>query len=594
MRVPSSQLPMIGRSLVLCQSRAGYDEAPRRPQRSEGAGGEGGGQRRYNNTNTNRDGGRRDFNRSFDDGDERPQRSGYSGGEQRGDRPQRFGGGGGGGRFGGQREGGRGRGGYAPRGGDGEGGEGELRQGGYRQGGNRGGNPRSALTEEQLAARKEVNGAINAATSWRELAGVLATKGPQMDSENISVVLYKVSQDARPGEADRAEYDGLLGSLLGWVLALLPMFRPKHTALCLYALARMELYSAEVVGGLADKAATQLVNFTNNEVTNLILSLAKLGHKPSDTFMTEFWSRTAVRLEQMSRLELSNLVQGLSRLQLLPSPEWMEAFLKSAGRQANGMYRRDYITLAMWVATVAKDSGWQPSQAGVDALFTSNIGRLAPPPSDRPAAATASTDGEDAPAPPAAEAKGGWRGRDGKVGPVPKYATTVGVDMPDISRLLWSLSNFSARPSRPWFEALYGALSRQWRSWSSSELPTIATYLSRYLQQPATPDMCKQLANFLGSENVRANMGADGVGACLYLLAMSGFKPTDRWLDEQVIYLKGALPSASLAGLEAVYNALPLLGSGYRLNEVVTDAANRYNAAVNQQQSGSEELTSVA
>ncbi len=35
-----------------------------------------------------------------------------------------------------------------------------------------------------------------------------------------------------------------------------------------------------------------------------------------------------------------------------------------------------------------------------------------------------------------------------------------------------------------------------------------------------------------------------------------------------LIYLKDNLPSASLNALELVYNALPKLGSGYRLNEV--------------------------
>lgn len=41
-----------------------------------------------------------------------------------------------------------------------------------------------------------------------------------------------------------------------------------------------------------------------------------------------------------------------------------------------------------------------------------------------------------------------------------------------------------------------------------------------------------------------------------------------RWLDDVVIYVKNMLPNCSLVGLEMVYNALPLLGSGYRLNEV--------------------------
>jgi hypothetical protein len=50
---------------------------------------------------------------------------------------------------------------------------------------------------------QEVNDAINAANSWRELAAVLAAKGPQMDAENISAVLYKVRAGAGAGCAGR-------------------------------------------------------------------------------------------------------------------------------------------------------------------------------------------------------------------------------------------------------------------------------------------------------------------------------------------------------------------------------------------------------
>ncbi len=41
-----------------------------------------------------------------------------------------------------------------------------------------------------------------------------------------------------------------------------------------------------------------------------------------------------------------------------------------------------------------------------------------------------------------------------------------------------------------------------------------------------------------------------------------------RWLDDVLIWLKVALPTCSVQALELVYNALPFLGTGFRLNEV--------------------------
>jgi hypothetical protein len=56
--------------------------------------------------------------------------------------------------------------------------------------------------------------------------------------------------------------------------------------------------------------------------------------------------------------------------------------------------------------------------------------------------------------------------------------------------------------------------------------------------------------------------------SCLTSVPVSYTACPCRWLDDVVIYVKNILPNCSLVGLEMVYNALPLLGSGYRLNEV--------------------------
>jgi|LauGreStaDraftv2_3_1035109.scaffolds.fasta_scaffold343205_2 hypothetical protein len=70
-------------------------------------------------------------------------------------------------------------------------------------------------------------------------------------------------------------------------------------------------------------------------------------------------------------------------------------------------------------------------------------------------------------------------------------------------------------------------------------------------------------------------MSGDDMAAVAYLLATSGFKGREREVDDLVFSLKQKLGGCTLSGLEMIYNALPSIGSGYRLNETVTEAANR-------------------
>lgn len=68
---------------------------------------------------------------------------------------------------------------------------------------------------------------------------------PCLPYPNLQVAQAPPSQRPRVASGD-AQFDGLLSALLGWVLALLPTFRPRQTATCMYALGRLELNSPEV------------------------------------------------------------------------------------------------------------------------------------------------------------------------------------------------------------------------------------------------------------------------------------------------------------------------------------------------------------
>lgn len=60
-------------------------------------------------------------------------------------------------------------------------------------------------------------------------------------------VAVQMSREQRPSqEDDGGEYDRQLSTLLGWLLALMPTFRPRHTVMNLNTLSKMQLYSPEV------------------------------------------------------------------------------------------------------------------------------------------------------------------------------------------------------------------------------------------------------------------------------------------------------------------------------------------------------------
>lgn len=57
-------------------------------------------------------------------------------------------------------------------------------------------------------------------------------------------------------------------------------------------------------------------------------------------------------------------------------------------------------------------------------------------------------------------------------------------------------------------------------------------------------------------------------------------------MDDLLICLKLKLATCSATGLQNLMSALPAMGSGVRLNEVVQEAVSRYDALMAQQQYG--------
>lgn len=61
---------------------------------------------------------------------------------------------------------------------------------------------------------------------------------------------------------------------------------------------------------------------------------------------------------------------------------------------------------------------------------------------------------------------------------------------------------------------------------------------------------------------------------------------SDRLMDDFLITLKAKLPTCSATGLNNIIAALPAMGSGYRLDQVVKEAVSRYDALMAEQNYG--------
>lgn len=146
-----------------------------------------------------------------------------------------------------------------------------------------------------------------------------------------------------------------------------------------------------------------------------------------------------------------------------------------------------------------------------------------------------------------------------------------------INKMLYTLSNLSCKPSPAWFAAVVDAWRRQMQYCSASDVGNIALYLGRYLSVPVSTSMCGTLLREVTRGSNAQGFRGDDLAAIAYLLSASRFKGSEKEIDDFVYTLKQRLHECNLSSLELVYNALPSLGSGYRLNETVTEAANRYN-----------------
>eukprot|EP00798_Chlamydomonas_sp_ICE-L_P022086 gene22086-29150_t len=200
---------------------------------------------------------------------------------------------------------------------------------------------------------------------------------------------------------------------------------------------------------------------------------------------------------------------AVSKLGVMPPAEWME-MSKTSILESVDFGNMEFNLHIMGMATISKDFGYQPSQEWMDAHFCV-VERL-------------------------------------------QYQR-IG----DLSRGLWALSNFTNKPPIQWVYASYACFGRQIRDIKPADMGNVCLYLARYLQVGST---CTRIF-----DRARREVGfytGDELAAVAYLLAISNFQaPNERLLDDLVVGLQDTVATCTLTGCEMVYNALPVLGSGY-------------------------------
>ncbi|GFH14813.1 Tbc2 translation factor, chloroplastic, partial [Haematococcus lacustris] len=325
--------------------------------------------------------------------------------------------------------------------------------------------PRSALSPEAAEKRKEISTLIIKAPGWRSLDQLVQARGTELDAENFSNIIYKVASEAAPtAPDDLEEYNALLRALLGWIVQLLPTFRPYQVMRTLDAMSYIQLYNPD------------------------------------------FYRLTSRTVATWYAQDLSTALAAVTQLGNCPPTEWMDVAAQGIMKQAGYFTNRSQIAVAVALMQVCQASEWQPSQEVVDALITGRSQQMLTPP---------------------------------------------GYTLEELAKLVWATTAFTARPG-----PAYG---------NPDTIASLCSYLSEKLQHPCGPELQDRLQRYY--TRVMYDTSADNLARILYMLAYSSFKPSDKWLDDALIYMKTVIRTCTAEGLVLVYNALPLLGSGRRLSD---------------------------
>lgn len=394
-----------------------------------------------------------------------------------------------------------------------------------------------------------VNEALAAATSWRQLNAVLEQQSrpgmPGLDAYQLVDIMLRLTRRDMviPQEGDDlADFQQFIASVFGWMLERMPTMKPMQVTNAIFAIGRLNLYNAELMdallqrldaGSVGDMRATQLSKFLSGLSALNLAPPAEL----QEALMSE---QVAANIERSAqRDEVGVILSSCQRLGLAPSQEWLsplaESFLANIdSKDKVSMMRTDnFVRPLVGLAGM----GWKPSAEQWQTLLDA-AAQLMP--------------------------LGYYRGR-------------------QLLETAWAFAQFGNPVPNSWSQAFNYQLWGQSQYLPPADIGALL-YSMAYIKARPNPNQLQRLLDNITSRSDRA--GGDDFANVVLALAQFNYTPTDAVFDDMLIQLSNKLPTCSAAGLNNIIAALPAMGNGVRLRQVVDAAVARYDAMLAEQQYG--------
>eukprot|EP00879_Flechtneria_rotunda_P009263 GHRR01009697.1.p1 GENE.GHRR01009697.1~~GHRR01009697.1.p1 ORF type:complete len:445 (+),score=178.50 GHRR01009697.1:141-1337(+) len=359
---------------------------------------------------------------------------------------------------------------------------------------------------------------------------------PGLDPFQLVSLLLRLVKLDKPTEGDdAADFQQFVASVYGWMMDRLPRFRGRQISGAVYAISRLNLYNAELVGALIQAAVPIISDFGAWDFVRFLDGLERLRVPPGEEWAAEFFRTSADKIVRTAdRDELPTLFSLLPRLGLNPTPEWVAT--TTAAAEAALMDRDRIMRVAeyrRWIVGLA-GLGWKPDQHQLEVIVNRSFPQLS----------------------------SGY------------------CQVHDLVQMAWALAQWEAAMTPQWAKVFSTAMMKQRHNFRPVDLGSIL-YSLAYLRAGPEPRQLQQLLSDLQIQLDDAT--GDDLANVAMALVQFQYYPGDRYMDDFLIAIKRKLPTCSATGLNNLIAALPAMGTGVRLNEVAAEAVSRYDALMAEQ-----------
>ncbi|KAF6265374.1 hypothetical protein COO60DRAFT_1042114 [Scenedesmus sp. NREL 46B-D3] len=131
----------------------------------------------------------------------------------------------------------------------------------------------------------------------------------------VALLLQLLKLDKPTQGDDVADYQQFVASVYGWMMDRLPRFRGRQISGALYAISRLNLYNAELVGALVQASLPILHEFSAMEYVRFLDGLQRMQVPPGDEWVNEFFRSSADKIVRTAdRDELPAIFSFCQRL----------------------------------------------------------------------------------------------------------------------------------------------------------------------------------------------------------------------------------------------------------------------------------------